>query len=266
MEQEVLAALRRLGPELMEGLIESEAEKATLSPQCACGEPMKVLQERPKRMLTLTGEVRLKRAYYYHARCHTHAVPLDEQLGLGASSLSPGLEEAICLVSAHLPFEAAVELIERLGGVAVSHTTAQQVAEGVGEEIAQAQQMECEAAWDGHLPQAPRQAPERLYVSMDGIIVGMQDGWHELKVGTCYEVERRAPTEKQPEGELHAIHATYLATQAEARDFGKAMWVEAVKRGVDKAREVVVVGDGAAWIWNIAYSQFGAYALVEIVD
>lgn len=32
MEQEVLAALRRLGPELMEGLIESEAEKATLSP------------------------------------------------------------------------------------------------------------------------------------------------------------------------------------------------------------------------------------------
>lgn len=32
MEQEVLAALRRLGPELMEGLIESEAEKAALSP------------------------------------------------------------------------------------------------------------------------------------------------------------------------------------------------------------------------------------------
>ncbi len=32
MEQEVLVALRRLGPELMEGLIESEAEKATLSP------------------------------------------------------------------------------------------------------------------------------------------------------------------------------------------------------------------------------------------
>lgn len=32
MEQEVLGVLRRLGPELMEGLIESEAEKAALSP------------------------------------------------------------------------------------------------------------------------------------------------------------------------------------------------------------------------------------------
>lgn len=32
MEQEVLAALRRLGPELMEGLIESEADEASLSP------------------------------------------------------------------------------------------------------------------------------------------------------------------------------------------------------------------------------------------
>lgn len=225
-----------------------------------------MLQERPKRILTLTGEVKLKRAYYYHGRCHSHAVALDQQLGLGASSLSPGLEEAVCLASAHLPFEEAVRLIERLSGVAVSHTTAQQVAEAVGEEIAQAQQAECEAAWAGHLPPVPRQAPERLYVSVDGIIVCQQDGWHELKVATCYEVERRVPTTEHPEGELHAKTPTYLATQAEAREFGKAVWVEAVKRGVDQAREVVMVGDGAAWIWNIAYSQFGAYRLVEIVD
>ncbi len=227
---------------------------------------MAVIAKRPKQMLTLMGEVTLQRPYYYHGRCRSHAIPLDDQLGLGASSLSPGLEEALCLASAHLPFAEAVGLIERLSGTAVSHTTAQQVAETVGEEIAQAQQAECEAAWAGQLPPGPPQPPERLYVSLDGINVSMQDGWHELKVATCYEVERQAPTSQHPDGVWRAKNASYIATQTEARDFGKLVWVEAAKRGVEKAREVVIVGDGASWIWNIAYSQFGAYHPVEIVD
>ena len=191
---------------------------------------MRVQQRRPKQVLTLLGEVRVNRAYYYHAKCRGHAIPLDAHLGLGASSLSPGLQEALCLTSAHLPFEAAVGLVERLSGVAVSPTTAQQVAETVGEEIAQRQQAECEAAWAGQPPPGPKQAPERLYISMAGINVLMRDGWHELKVGTCYEVERQPPSAAQPEGALRAIEPSYIATQAEAKVFGQPMWVEAAKR------------------------------------
>lgn len=227
---------------------------------------MKVHERRTKQVVTLTGEVKLTRPYYYHAKCHGHAIPVDEQLGLGASSLSLGLQEALCLTSAHLPFEAAVELVERLSGVAVAPTTAQQVAETVGAEIAQLQQAECEAAWAGQLPSGPAQVPERLYVSMDGINTPMQDGWHELKVGTCYEVKRQPPSAEYPEGQLRAVNASYIATQAEAKDFGKRLWVEAAKRGVEKTDQVVILGDGASWIWNIADSQFGAYQPIEIVD
>lgn len=227
---------------------------------------MKVIAPRPKQVLTLLGEVTIQRPYYYHARCHTHASPLDAQLGLGASSLSPGVEEALCLASAHLPFGEAVELVERLSGVAVAVVTAQQVAETVGQEIATQQQAEQAAAWAGRPPRAPKSAPERLYLSLDGIHVHQLDGWHEMKVAVCYEVERAAPSPKQPDGVLRLKQPTYLASQVEAREFGPAVWVEAAKRGVEQAHEVVILGDGAPWIWNIASSQFGAYRCVEIVD
>ncbi len=227
---------------------------------------MQVIAQRPKQVLTLLGEVTIQRPYYYHGRCHSHASPLDAQLGLGASSLSPGVEEALCLASAHLPFGEAVGLVERLSGVAVAVATAQQVAERVGQEIEALQQAEQAAAWAGQPPDPPQSAPKRLYVSLDGINVHERDGWHEMKVAVCYTVERATPSPKQPEGALRLKQPTYVATQTEAREFGKAVWVEAAKRGVDKAQDVVILGDGAAWIWNIATSQFGAYRRVEIVD
>lgn len=229
---------------------------------------MKVHSERPKHLLTLAGEVTLWRAYYYHARCHSQAIPRDAELGLGAGCLSSGVEAAVCLTSAHLPFAEATRLVEQLSGVRVSAVTAQTVAETVGLEIAAAQQAEQAAAWAGKLPEAPATTPERLYVGVDGVIVPFDDGWHELKVAALYEVEARPsdPTEREPTETLHAVNATYLATQAEAREFGKAVWVEAAKRGVAQATEVVIVADGAAWVWNLAYSQFGAYQRVEIVD
>jgi hypothetical protein len=44
------------------------------------------------------------------------------------------------------------------------------------------------------------------------------------------------------------------------------VWVEAAQLGVEPAEEVVIVADSAAWVWKLAYSQFGAYRCVEIVD
>ena len=50
----------------------------------------------------------------------------------------------------------------------------------------------------------------------------------------------------------------------EAERFGDHLWQEAARRGVMEADEVVVVGDGAHWIWNIATAQFPQ--ATQIVD
>jgi len=50
----------------------------------------------------------------------------------------------------------------------------------------------------------------------------------------------------------------------EAESFGDHLWQEAARRGVMEAEEVVVIGDGAHWIWNIAKTQFPQ--ATQIVD
>jgi hypothetical protein len=50
----------------------------------------------------------------------------------------------------------------------------------------------------------------------------------------------------------------------EAESFGDHLWQEAARRGVMEAEEVVVLGDGAHWIWNIAKTQFPQ--ATQIVD
>src|SRR3989338_3162224 len=46
--------------------------------------------------------------------------------------------------------------------------------------------------------------------------------------------------------------------------FGRRIYREAMRRGMDWAKEVCVIGDGDPWIWNIADEQF--YGATQIVD
>ena len=38
--------------------------------------------------------------------------------------------------------------------------------------------------------------------------------------------------------------------------FGKLAWMESYRQGVEAAQEVVVLGDGAAWIWGLAQEHW----------
>jgi hypothetical protein len=57
---------------------------------------------------------------------------------------------------------------------------------------------------------------------------------------------------------------SYAGAIETAEVFGRWIYQEAMRRGMDSAGEAVVIGDGAAWIWNIADEQF--YGATQIVD
>ena len=58
--------------------------------------------------------------------------------------------------------------------------------------------------------------------------------------------------------------SSYLATFAPAAGFGTLMAAEAYRRGAERARQLTILGDGAAWIWNLAAQHFPA--ATQIVD
>ncbi len=48
----------------------------------------------------------------------------------------------------------------------------------------------------------------------------------------------------------------YVAYLGSAEEFKKMLWAAAVRNGIEEVKEVVIIGDGAAWIWNMTDELF----------
>ncbi len=107
-----------------------------------------------------------------------------------------------------------------------------------------------------------------LGVAMDGGMVHIrEEGWKELKVGCVFAI-RQQPTRDNHTGEVvdlaHAVSNTYVAHLGGPAVFGDLLWAEARCRHWMQARETIVLGDGAAWIWNLAADKF--FTSRQVVD
>jgi hypothetical protein len=100
---------------------------------------------------------------------------------------------------------------------------------------------------------------------MDGVLAHLHErGWSEIKVGCCYQTYSRVERKRPERLEIRAHSASYVTGLEEAQTFGWRLWDEALRRGVLTCEEVVVLGDGAHWIWNIAATHFPR--ATQIVD
>ncbi len=95
-------------------------------------------------------------------------------------------------------------------------------------------------------------------VGMDGTSAHIDGAWHEVKTGVVYEAMRGA------DGVDKAVNSRYVAAQESAESFGDRLYVTAAQAGVEYADQVVVIGDGAEWIWNLAAHHYPD--AIQIVD
>ena len=161
------------------------------------------------------------------------------------------------LGATHDSFVQAAQVLERLPLVHVSANSVRDATEPRGaRRLAQQAQPQSERA--PRLPAHPRTTrPRRLSSTMDGVLAHLHArGWSEVKVG-CWEPTRSRVNRKRPERrEIRAHRARYVTTRDAAPRFGWRRWPAAVRRGVLSRDAVVVLGDGAHGIWNIAATHF----------
>lgn len=104
---------------------------------------------------------------------------------------------------------------------------------------------------------------DHLCISLDGTTVNTREGWREVKVVSISEVRDR----KEParDGSLvDLVNHSYRAGIWEAKQFATEQWAEAARRGVERARRVTTVNDGAVWIWNLVSLCYpGALQVVD---
>jgi hypothetical protein len=85
--------------------------------------------------------------------------------------------------------------------------------------------------------------------------------WHELKTGVFYQHEQAAHTAG---GRGLLAEKVVLSWQGEPLELGRRLHAEALRHGLGRARNTLVLGDGAAWIWNTAADRWrGA---IEVLD
>jgi hypothetical protein len=295
-EQGVLQLMRRLMGTVLRAVVRhaqglDHPATGRLREACpGCGRRRKPHDPaRGRQVLTVCGPLRLERPYYYCPPCRQGWTPTDERLELGRrAALSLGATTWAAQAGAAMPFRMAAALLEELAGVALGAETVRTHAEGVGAVLAATRQAAAEQVEAEREPVGTvASAPGLLVVQADGAQLRYEDAWHEVKLGLVAGCEPGQPrVEHGPDQETRLREPSYVAARAPAAAFGPLLLAEAARRGAlevvgweDAAgaastdvrapalavlREVVVLGDGAPWIWNLAAEHFGRRT--EILD
>jgi len=277
LEQGVLEAVRAALPELLREVVVAASSsialgQAGLMPSCPeCGERTGAQSWRLRTVLTVCGKISFERPWYVCSQCGHNWSPTDQSLALESRArISPGmLEWLIHLGASGASFVDAASVLHQLTGLSVSPETVRLRTEQRGELLEEQQQLAIAQVVKAQESAEPLdRAPGVLVVETDGVQVRYLDGWHEVKLGLVaghVEGETLAPT--------------YIAARESAEQFGPRLLAEAARRGalevlswqgpitgpgVAVLPEVVVLGDGAHWIWNLAEDHFGHRT--EIVD
>lgn len=184
--------------------------------------------------------------------------PLDEQLKLNRSAYSPELARRMVWLSGLLPYEQCAAVFEQIGERLIPSASIWRQTQRQGERLQtyveyQRQQVSVERVV---LPDARHDHDQRKTVSMDGGMVNIRgEGWRELKVGAIFDIElhlERNPQTHDLEEMAHGVNVHYTAVLGSKDAFTSALWALAVEQGVPTAQERGVIGDGAAWVWNVA--------------
>jgi hypothetical protein len=220
--------------------------------------------DRPKTVQTLFGPIELRRSYFYHPATQTGRAPLDQALGL-VGSFSPALVRLGARAAAKEGYESASDDLRAQAGVVLE-----------GRQIQRLVNLTAPAVAAQLAAGAPANATPHpvMYVEVDGTGVPMvaaelagragkqEDGsarTREVKLGAVF-----TQTQTDEAGLPVRDHqsTTYVGGFESAPDFGTRVRAEARRRGLGQAAKVVFLGDGAAWIWELARVNFPLAILI----
>ena len=241
------AGAAALGRRWTEDAAEGDAETTV----CTCGRTLARRGREKKRLLTLLGWTGVERAYYWCPECGCGRHLLDERLGCRGRAQTGVVQECVGMTVAEETYAGGRRLLATLTGLEIPHHTLETIAEDIGESLVVERDEGSQAEEE--------ETPGTLCISTDGVKVPMRDGWHEARVVASFAYDV-SPGGSEPE----RSRVAYSARVEDSEATGRRMAAEARRRGAERASRLVVIGDGADWIWNQAQEHFPQ--AIEIVD
>lgn len=228
------------------------------------------------------GKVKLVRTHGWCPHCQHWVFPADRVLGLrDDSTASPLVQEMCALLVSKMPAEQAEALSLRVTGRSLSRCTLAREAQRQGDSALVVRQRLVDAPV-GLPPESKNKAaragdqpPElfTLVIQIDAWNIRERDHWgqtrkmrqrqqelkrwHWVYTATCFRLNHRC-TKGRFKTKLRALitERSYVATRGGVEPLMKQLYYEARARGLGQAQRVLVIADGAIWIWNLVEDRF----------
>jgi len=277
---EVEEQLARSVKEPLRLLAQRAAQVKANAVPCQCPKCQGQLQQQKDLSRTIHsrfGPLTIWRRYGFCPRCGQWHFPADYALGLGRKApASPYLQEISALLVSKMPAEQAVWVAQRLGldlsrcalhqeahrqGLKAQEWRAQFVAQLDSWE--QIQQVASAAA------EGPPTQPFTLVIEIDAWDIRERDDWgktqqlrqqgqkperwHWVYMATVFRLDHRGQTAGQ---RAVITQRGYAATRLGVEALSAQLYREALARGLGQAQLVLMIADGALWIWNLAKDRF----------
>lgn len=160
-------------------------------------------------------------------------------------TLTPRLQEALVRLSTHIPsFAKAAREFTFFTGAQVHADTARARTEAAGAVLLAYETAEAARIVREH--PAPPCTPDSLLLSVDGAMIPLVHGqWTEVRTLAVGEVQ---PPVASPAGPVvHTTNLSYFSRRSDSTTFGDLATLELHRRGIEGARRVGAVVDGAVW-------------------
>jgi hypothetical protein len=269
----------------LESLVQQRAQQSSFD--CpACGGRLNVVSHARERTVeTSFGKIGFVRSYGSCPACHDHFYPADVDLGLQERARSsPRIQEICALTALRAPAGQAEEDAYRLTGINLTASTIHREARRQGQRALDLRKEDEDLTLNSEgvlklaarAPRLPKHST--LVIEIDAWHIRERDNWgkteaiikagkdverwHWVYTGTVFRLDQRGTTQS---GRPVIADRGYVATRTGIDGFKSQLYAEALQRGLLAAETVLVLADGAVWIWNLADDRFkGALQRVDL--
>ena len=276
MEREVDEEFRVPMREALQSKVDQASEILSGEvPICSeCKNPMSYHDSRPVSWLSRLGRLHARPKRYRCRPCSQECRPLVDYLGVEPGRITGSLARLLALLGVVVPYELASRLAFLMFGIKVSPMGVRRVVQRLGEAAERySHAMSCYHA-GGNSNAAPiARAPDAVVLGMDGSMLGMQvrltrrhrksrdeplpalpkieeGGFREVKTGVLLLPSERVETSP---GRRSVVRRFLVTCLGDADMIFDRVWAQLQELGwLGPQTVVVIVGDGAEWIWNRA--------------
>jgi hypothetical protein len=273
LEEQILHQTRGLERTLLAEAAQKKADQTP--PVCpVCGHKLsRCTRDHERTFHTRFGPVTVKRLRGWCGRCQQWRYPADQALGLSdTGGASPSVQEMAALTVSKMPVKEASAVIERLTGVKLPPATLDREARRQGQRADRKreqldEQMRTGQGAEQMMPLGKE--PFTLVIELDAWNIRERDDWgqsaekraagqepqrwHWAYGGTCFGLDQRVESDG---GRARILSRGTVMTRGGVDALREQLFAEAQRHGLAQAHKVLVIADGALWIWNLTGDRF----------